>query len=297
MPASSPRRARSRCGRGSAGRPRLDRDCRRRYRHRHDAGAAWRSCSRSSPRPIPRPRSLRRHRPRPRDQPPARAHDGRRRDGRERAGQGLGLHGAPAGRCGGGSGPADAGPGGNGGQGARPKARRQHDPGGRRRRDGARADLALSAGRGLCRRVRGQWRRSAQAGARAASGRDHARRRHAGPQRLERAVRAQGRPGTRLDPGGHGDDHRREAACLRARRHRLSPEADRAGAAGRAAGAVARERARDPRAGGRGRSRSARRDFRRARRAELADRRGRQRPRRARAAAGPPRPMSSCSIS
>jgi hypothetical protein len=31
--------------------------------------------------------------------PQARAHDGRRRDRGERAGQGLGVHGAPAGRC------------------------------------------------------------------------------------------------------------------------------------------------------------------------------------------------------
>src|SRR5262249_15686596 len=31
--------------------------------------------------------------------PQARAHDGRRRDGDERAGQRLGVHGAPAGRC------------------------------------------------------------------------------------------------------------------------------------------------------------------------------------------------------
>ena len=40
---------------------------------------------------------VRRHRPRPRHQPQARAHDGRRRDRDQRAGQGLGVHGAPAG--------------------------------------------------------------------------------------------------------------------------------------------------------------------------------------------------------
>ena len=41
---------------------------------------------------------VRRHRARPRHQPQTRAHDGRRRDRDERAGQGLGVHGAPAGR-------------------------------------------------------------------------------------------------------------------------------------------------------------------------------------------------------
>ena len=42
--------------------------------------------------------ALRRHRPRPRHHAQARAHDGRRRDGDERAGQRLGVHRAPAGR-------------------------------------------------------------------------------------------------------------------------------------------------------------------------------------------------------
>ena len=42
---------------------------------------------------------IRRHRARPRHHPQARAHDGRRRDRDERSGQGLGVHGAPAGRC------------------------------------------------------------------------------------------------------------------------------------------------------------------------------------------------------
>ena len=116
-------------------------------------------------------------------------------------------------------------------------------------------------------------------------------------QRLERPVRAQGRPGARRHPGGHGDDHRREAARLRARRGRLCDEADRADAAARADGAVARERACDPRAGRRRRSRPARVDFRRADRAELAGRRGRKRPRGSRANAGNPRRMSSFSTS
>ncbi len=39
--------------------------------------------------------AFRRHRPRPCHQPQARTHDGRRRDGGERAGQGLGVYGAP----------------------------------------------------------------------------------------------------------------------------------------------------------------------------------------------------------
>ena len=42
--------------------------------------------------------AVRRHRPGPRHHPQARPHDGRRRDGDERAGQRLGLHGAAAGR-------------------------------------------------------------------------------------------------------------------------------------------------------------------------------------------------------
>ena len=41
--------------------------------------------------------ALRRHRSRPRHHPQARAHDGRRRDGGERAGQGIGVHRAPTG--------------------------------------------------------------------------------------------------------------------------------------------------------------------------------------------------------
>ena len=41
--------------------------------------------------------ALRRDRPRPRHHAQARAHDGRRCHGDERAGQGLGVHGAPAG--------------------------------------------------------------------------------------------------------------------------------------------------------------------------------------------------------
>ena len=43
--------------------------------------------------------ALRRHRARPCHHPQARAHDGRRRDGDERAGQRLGVYGAPAGRA------------------------------------------------------------------------------------------------------------------------------------------------------------------------------------------------------
>jgi putative ABC transport system substrate-binding protein len=46
-----------------------------------------------------RSKELRRHWSWPRHHPQARAHDGRRRDGDERAGKRLGVHGAPAGRC------------------------------------------------------------------------------------------------------------------------------------------------------------------------------------------------------
>jgi signal transduction histidine kinase len=65
-------------------------------RHRHDAGAAGEA--------VPGVRAgrqddraaLRGHRLGPCNHPQARAHDGRRRDRGERAGQGFGVHGAPA---------------------------------------------------------------------------------------------------------------------------------------------------------------------------------------------------------
>ena len=69
-----------------------------RYRHRHDAGAAGEAVRGVHPGRCHDRAALRRHRARPRHHPQARAHDGRRRDGDERAGQRLGLHGAAAGR-------------------------------------------------------------------------------------------------------------------------------------------------------------------------------------------------------
>ena len=81
-------------------RPRLDRACRIRHRHRHDAGAAGEAVRGVQPSRGHDRAEIRRHRARPRHHPQARTHDGRRRDGNERAGQGLGVHGAPAGRGG-----------------------------------------------------------------------------------------------------------------------------------------------------------------------------------------------------
>ena len=81
-------------------RPRLGRAVRLRHRHRHDAGAAGEAVRGIHPGRRHDRAALRRHRARPRHHPQARAHDGRRRDRDERAGQGLGLYGAPAGRRG-----------------------------------------------------------------------------------------------------------------------------------------------------------------------------------------------------
>ena len=53
---------------------------------------------RNSLRPIVDRSEIRRHWLGPRHQPQARTHDGRRRDRGERAGQGLGVYGATAGR-------------------------------------------------------------------------------------------------------------------------------------------------------------------------------------------------------
>ena len=92
--------------RGKKGRRRtqLDRVRRGRYRHRHDGGAAGEAVRGIQPgRGLDRA-ALRRHRARPCHHAQARAHDGRRRDRDERAGQGLGVHRSPAGqrrpRCG-----------------------------------------------------------------------------------------------------------------------------------------------------------------------------------------------------
>ena len=92
-------------GRGNAAREQgaqwrqLDRARRLRYRHRHDGRAAGQAVRGIQPgRGLDRA-EVRRHRPRPCHQPQARAHDGRRRDRDQRAGQGLGVHGAPAGHA------------------------------------------------------------------------------------------------------------------------------------------------------------------------------------------------------
>src|SRR6516164_1626117 len=95
MPASSPRKARSGCGR--AGSLTVTTGCSRGHRHRHDRrteGQAVRGvhagrCHHRS--------TLRRYRPWPCHHPQAGAHDGWRCDGEERAGQRLGVHRAPAG--------------------------------------------------------------------------------------------------------------------------------------------------------------------------------------------------------
>ena len=76
---------------------RLDRARGLRYRHRHDAGAAGEAVRGVHPGRCHDRAALRRHRARPCHHPQARAHDGRRRDGDERAGQRLGVYRAPAG--------------------------------------------------------------------------------------------------------------------------------------------------------------------------------------------------------
>jgi GAF domain-containing protein len=70
-----------------------------RHRHRHDGGAAGKAVRRIHPGRCHDRSALRWHWARARHHPQACAHDGRRRDGGERAGQGFGVHGAPAGRC------------------------------------------------------------------------------------------------------------------------------------------------------------------------------------------------------
>ena len=79
-------------------RTRLDRALRLRYRHRHDAGAAGKAVRGVHPGRCLDRAAFRRHRAGPRHHPQARAHDGRRRDSDERAGQRLGVYSAPAGR-------------------------------------------------------------------------------------------------------------------------------------------------------------------------------------------------------
>src|SRR5262249_11043568 len=78
------------------GRTQLGRICGGRYGHRHDGGAAGQAVRGiHAGRQLHRA-TLRRHRARPCHHAQARAHDGRRRDGGERTGQGLGLHRPPA---------------------------------------------------------------------------------------------------------------------------------------------------------------------------------------------------------
>jgi exodeoxyribonuclease V alpha subunit len=85
-------------GAPSGGRARLDRACGRRHRHRHDGGAAGEAVPGFHPGRFADRAALRRHRARPCALAQARPHDGRRRDGDERSGQGLGIHASPAGR-------------------------------------------------------------------------------------------------------------------------------------------------------------------------------------------------------
>ena len=66
--------------------------------HRHDGGAAGETVSGLHPGRFPDSAPLRRDGARPRHHPQARPHDGRRRDRDQRAGQGIGLRGALAGR-------------------------------------------------------------------------------------------------------------------------------------------------------------------------------------------------------
>src|SRR5262245_15893 len=79
-------------------RPRLDRVRGVGYGHRHDGRAAGQAIRGIYPGQFLDGAALRRHRLGARHHPQARAHDGRRRDGDERAGQGFAVHCAPAGR-------------------------------------------------------------------------------------------------------------------------------------------------------------------------------------------------------
>jgi two-component system, NtrC family, sensor kinase len=89
-------------GRGCAagtqggGRTQLDRVCGGRYRYRHDGGAAGQAVRGIHPGRCIDRATLRRNGARPCHYAQARAHDGRRRGGGERTGQGLGLHRPPA---------------------------------------------------------------------------------------------------------------------------------------------------------------------------------------------------------
>ena len=109
--------------------------------------------------------------------PQARPHDGRRRDGDERARQGLDLHRAPAG-------PAEPQTGGRQQLGGRQSHVLRLRPGDRRRPDRARADRPSAAGGRVLRRDRGRRAGGAQARQGIAADRHHARRHDARPRRL-----------------------------------------------------------------------------------------------------------------
>src|SRR6266702_4878960 len=78
------------------GRTRLGRACRRGYRHWPDCRTAGETVPGIHPGGFPDRAPLRRNGARPCPLAQARAHDGRRRHRHERAGQSLGVHGAPA---------------------------------------------------------------------------------------------------------------------------------------------------------------------------------------------------------
>jgi signal transduction histidine kinase len=67
-----------------------------RHRHRHDRGAAGKAVRRIHPSRCHDRSALRRHWPRPCHHAQARAHDGWRCDGHQRAGQGISIYGALA---------------------------------------------------------------------------------------------------------------------------------------------------------------------------------------------------------
>ena len=83
-------------GAPGGGRPRLDRFGSRGHRHRPHRRAAGEAVPGFHPGRLLDRAPVRRHRARPCPFAQARAHDGRRRDGDERAGQGFGVHRAPA---------------------------------------------------------------------------------------------------------------------------------------------------------------------------------------------------------
>ena len=83
-------------GAQGGGRARLGRACGRGYRHRPDRRTAGETVSGFHPGRFAHCAPLRRNGARPCHLAQARAHDGRRRDRGERAGQGLGVYGAPA---------------------------------------------------------------------------------------------------------------------------------------------------------------------------------------------------------